>query len=195
MQRTIFRQRRYEKLVLSVLLLALAFPCQASTRDRDYFTDLPLINQQGEEVHFYSDLLQDRIVLITGFFMDCPNICPIQLKVLSDLQSLLLKDYPEQYGREIQLISLTLDPRHDTPERVGKFAAGFSKGSGWTFLTGKPENIDWVNHKLGQYTEDIDRHKAFYLIGNLKTGDWLKVEPTAQAKNLLKLLQNQLATL
>jgi len=182
-------------LLLGGLLLVATSPGLASSKDRDYFTDLPLINQQGEEVRFYSDLLQDRIVLISGFFMDCTNICPIQLKVLSDLQALLLKQHPEALGHDLQIISLTLDPRHDTPERVKTFAEAFSKGPGWTFLSGKPENIDSVNRKLGKYTEKVEQHTAFYLIGNLKTGEWLKIEPTAQAKGLLELIQQQLANL
>jgi len=188
-------QRWHRGLLLGCLLLAIATSGLAADRDRDYFTDLPLVNQQGQEVRFYSDLLQDRVVLISGFFMDCTNICPIQLKVLSDLQALLLKQHPEALGQDLQIISLTLDPRHDTPERVKTFADAFSKGPGWTFLSGKPENIDWVNRKLGKYTEQVENHTAFYLIGNLRTGEWLKVEPTAQAKGLLELLQKQLASL
>ena len=50
--------------------------------------------------------------------------------------------------------------------RLKEYAAKFHAGKGWTFLTGKKENVDWALYKLGQYVESKDDHKTVIIIGN-----------------------------
>ena len=155
---------------------------------REYFTDLRLITQEGNEVQFYTDVLEGRVVLINGFFTDCHGICPTQNLVLSGLQGLL----GERLGREVFIVSITLDPENDTPDRVKEYTQGFDTRPGWLFLTGKPENVNWVNYKLGQYIENPEDHKGIYLLGNLKTGLWKKFLASAQKEILFNQLQGLL---
>ncbi len=155
---------------------------------RDYFTDLTLVTHEGKEVRFFSDLLKDRIVLITGFYVDCDTTSPRQNLMLSRLQ----KQLGELLGQQVRMVSLTVDPRRDTPELVRAYAQVFAPRPGWTFVTGSPENVDWVNYRLGQYTDDPETHRGQYLLGNLKTGLWLKVAPNAKPDELLSRLQQLL---
>ena len=155
---------------------------------REYFTDLRLITQEGKEVRFYSDVLEGRVVLINGFFTDCHGICPTQNLVLSGLQNLL----GERLGREVFIVSITIDPEYDTPDRVKEYTQGFAARPGWLFLTGKPENVNWVNYKLSQYIENPEDHKGIYLLGNLKTGLWKKFLASAQTEVLFNQLQGLL---
>jgi len=130
-------------------------------------------------------------VLVGGFYMNCPHICPLQMKVLSDLQALLMQRLGEHLGKDLFLVSITLDPERDTLKHLKGFAERYSKGPGWYFLTGKKENVDWVNYKLGQYAEEVEKHTAFFMIGNLATGKWLRIQPQAQAEELYRLLEAQ----
>ena len=89
--------------VITMLVLGSPATRAAETGDaREYFTDLPLVTHEGEEVHFYSDVLQDRVVLVGGFYMNCPHICPLQMKVISDLQALLMKRLGEHLGKDLR---------------------------------------------------------------------------------------------
>jgi len=180
--------------VLGCLLILSSAPALAAGGEqaRDYFTDLPLVTHEGEEVHFYSDVLQDRVVLIGGFFMNCTGICPLQMRVLSDLQVLLKERLGDRLGKDLWIVSITLDPDRDTLKNLKGYAERYNKGPGWLFLTGKKENVDWVNYKLGQYAEDVEKHTAFLMLGNLTTGQWIKIQPQVQAKELFELLQQQL---
>ncbi|HSN54078.1 MAG TPA: SCO family protein [Candidatus Sulfomarinibacteraceae bacterium] len=147
---------------------------------RDYFTDLPLLTHRGEEVRFYSDVLAGKVVLITGFYTNCTTISPRQNIILSRLQTAL----GDRLGRDVVLVSITIDPKRDDVAAVGEYAEVFHPSDGWIFLTGKPENVDWVNYKLGQYLENVEDHTGSYLLGNLDTGLWKKAAAHAQVQDL-----------
>src|ERR1700738_1925016 len=43
---------------------------------RKYFSDVELINQDGQKLRFYSDILKDKVVVINTFFATCTSVCP-----------------------------------------------------------------------------------------------------------------------
>jgi hypothetical protein len=65
-----------------------------------------------------------------------------------------------------------------------KFADKFKFKPGWYFLTGKKENIDQVLYKLGGYVEDKNDHSGLVLIGNVETGEWMKVNAMAKPSEI-----------
>src|SRR5512143_2535515 len=68
---------------------ATASAADKEQRDRAYFTDLPLLTQDGRAVRFYSDVLKDHVVLINFIFTHCQDACPLLAKKLSEVQGLL----------------------------------------------------------------------------------------------------------
>jgi len=159
-----------------------------SAAAREYFTDLPLQTHRGEEVRFYSDVLAGKVVLISGFYTNCTTISPRQNLILSRLQAAL----GDRLGREVVIVSITIDPKRDDVDTVAKYAEVFHPTSGWVFLTGKPENVDWVNYKLGQYLEYLEDHKGTYLLGNMSSGLWKKAPGHAQTDDLYREIQRLL---
>ena len=151
---------------------------------REYFSDQRLVTHDGSEVRFYSDMLKDKVVLIHFFYTNCKTTAALQAKVLSDLQQML----GERLGRDIFLVSLTVDPALDTPAKVQEYAKAFRPRKGWTFLTGKKVNVDWVNYRLGNYHENPEAHSPLFLLGNLRTGHWIKDIPETKAKSLAEHL-------
>jgi cytochrome oxidase Cu insertion factor (SCO1/SenC/PrrC family) len=81
---------------------------------RGYFTDLPLIDQDGKKLRFYSDVLKDRVVLITMYYTDCGLACPITMKKLKDVEAILR----DRVGEDIFFVGLSVDSENDTPELV-----------------------------------------------------------------------------
>jgi len=178
-----------------------------SAAAREYFTDLPLQTHRGEEVRFYSDVLAGKVVLISGFYTNCTTISPRQKVVLisgfytncttiSPRQNLILSRLQaalgDRLGREVVIVSITIDPKRDDVDTVAKYAEVFHPTSGWVFLTGKPENVDWVNYKLGQYLEYLEDHKGTYLLGNMSSGLWKKAPGHAQTDDLYREIQRLL---
>jgi len=155
---------------------------------RAYFSDLPLRTQDGREVRFFSDVLQGRVVVLSSFYTGCHGVSPRQGQVLSQLQDLL----GDRLGKDVSIVSITVDPENDTVEKVSEYAEQFKPRPGWVFLTGKPENVDWINYKLGQRVENLEEHAGIYMLGNVTTALWMKVPFHAMASDLYFQVQKLL---
>lgn len=155
---------------------------------REYFTDLPLLTQDGKPVRFYSDMLRGKVVLISFIYTSCTEVCPILMPNLARIQELL----GDRSGRDVSLISISVDPEADTPEELKEYGRKYGARPGWTFLTGKKENVDWVLYKLGQYAEDFEDHSMLFLVGDVKNARWAKMRgdmpPETIAARLLEYL-------
>jgi protein SCO1/2 len=151
-----------------------------------YFSDVELINQHGEKLRFYSDLLKGKVVVINSFFSTCTSICPPMNRSFAKIQEAL----GDRLGRDVHLISLTVDPETDTPSRLKEYAEKVSAKPGWHLLTGKKENIDLALSKVGHYVEVKDDHTSIVIIGNEPKGVWTKAFGLAKAEQLIKLVED-----
>jgi protein SCO1/2 len=150
-----------------------------------YFTDVELLNQDGKKMRFYSDLLKGHTVVIITFFTTCTGVCPPMNRNMARIQEAL----GDRLGRQVNLISITVDPVTDTPARLQEYAAKFHARPGWYFITGTQENISFALKKLGQYVVDKNDHNSIMIIGNEATGLWKKAFALAQAEELIKTVQ------
>lgn len=151
----------------------------------DWFTNLPVRTQGGQTVRFYDDLLKDRIVVVNSFFASCKEVCSPMTHNLAKVQQQL----GEQVGRDVHFVSVTVDAKNDSPEVLRAYASRHSAKTGWTFVTGKPENVDWVLHKLGLYEENKDEHTAILWVGNERTGLWMKMHAMSPPSAILNAIR------
>ena len=159
---------------------------EASSPAEKYFTDVELINQDGKKVHFYSDILKGKTVVVNAFFTSCTSVCPPMNRNMEKIQEAL----GDRVGRDVFLVSMTVDPETDTPARMKEYAKKFHAGPGWLFLTGKKENLDWALYKLGQYVETKDDHTTVLIIGNEPTGLWKKAFGMANVAELVQVVES-----
>lgn len=142
---------------------------------REYFTDLELVNQGGETVRFYTDVLKDRVVLINFVFTHCQDACPLITRNLRTARGML----DESISSKIYFISISIDPERDTPASLQEFATKFNVAiDNWVFLTGEKDNVNHIVRKLGQFTPDVEEHSTLLLAGNVKERHWVKIPPT-----------------
>ena len=152
-----------------------------------YFTDVPLVTENGDQVRFYSDLLKDKVVVINTFFGTCQGICPVSSALLSSLQSRL----GDRLGKDVFLLSFSVDPENDTPEKLKAYSEQFHSKPGWLFITGKKENVALALHKLGEKAERKEDHLTVFMIGNNRTGLWKKVmAPGLTADKLMPIVES-----
>ena len=156
--------------------------------ERNYFTNVKLTNQYGEEMRLYDDLMKDKVVVVTPFFLRCKASCPVMSAMMRDLQDY----YGDKLGKEINLLSISVDPAYDTPERVSAYAENMGAKKGWYLLTGEKENVDKALLKLGNPVAQPDDHKNIIMIGNVPTRLWKKANGLASSKDIAKIVDSVL---
>src|SRR5215207_10186360 len=110
-----------------------------------YFPNFELTTHDGKKVHFYDDLMKDKIVVLNFMYVKCEGICmPITMN-LKKVQRLL----GDRVGRDIFMYSITLKPEEDTPAKLKQYVKAHNIKPGWTFLTGKPDEINTLRRSLG----------------------------------------------
>ncbi|HEX6284884.1 MAG TPA: SCO family protein, partial [Pyrinomonadaceae bacterium] len=151
-----------------------------------YFTDIVLLNQDGEKMRFYSDLLQGKTVIINSFFASCQGSCLPITRNLQKVQEAL----GDRLGKDARIISISVDPAVDTPGKLKAFGKKFQARPGWYFLTGSKENVEFVLKKLGQFVENKNDHYNIIIIGNNSTGLWKKAFGLAKSEELVKVVES-----
>ena len=143
--------------------------------------DLEMLDQDGRKVRFRSDVVGDRIVVIDTFFTTCGLICPILSAIFADLQEQL----GDRLGKEVDLVSITVDPNTDIPPRLKEFAGTWEAKPGWVFLTGQKGSVDRVLEGLGLYSADFAAHPPAFLVGDGKSGKWTRFYGFATPEQIL----------
>jgi protein SCO1 len=164
-------------------------PKEEKSAAAKWFTDVELLDQDGRKLRFYSDVLKGKTVVVNAFFTTCTSVCPPMNRNMEKIQEAL----GDRLGKEVFLVSISVDPLTDTPARLKEYAAKFHARPGWTFLTGKKENVDWALYKLGQYVEAKDDHKTVFIIGNEATGLWKKAFGMSRADELIRIVEETAA--
>ena len=158
-------------------------------RDR-YLPNLVLRTQDDRVVRFYDDLIKDKVVVINFMYAQCDGICPGLTANLVKVQ----KRLGRRVGREIFMYSITLQPAHDSPAVLETYARDHGAGPGWTFLTGRLEDIERLRRSLGFVDPDpvVDQDKANH-VGNIRYGNepamlWAACPGLADAKWIVESL-------
>lgn len=133
--------------------------------------DAALVDQDGRPMRFVSDVLGDRLVVMSFIFTSCTTICPVISSRLTKLQERL----GDRMGREVRLVSLSIDPRRDTPERLKAWAERHQAGPDWLHLTGQPDEVERLLRGLGVYSAAPADHAPVTLLADGRTGRWVRL--------------------
>lgn len=153
-----------------------------------YFTDVVLINQNGEKMRLYSDLLQGKVVIINSFFGTCQGSCLPMNHNLEKVQQAL----GDRVGKDVNIISISVDPTVDTPASLKVYAKNLHARPGWYFLSGDKQNVDFALKKIGHFVNVREDHPNIIIIGNERTGLWKKAFGLAQSDELVKVVESVL---
>ncbi|OLE79211.1 MAG: hypothetical protein AUF76_17425 [Acidobacteria bacterium 13_1_20CM_2_65_9] len=140
--------------------------------------------QEGTRVLFYDDLIKGKIVLVNFMFTSCTTLCPQTTANLVKVEEAL----GEHVGRDIRMISVTVDPDTDTPDVLKKFSRRYDTKPGWYFVTGKKKDIELIRRRLGVYDKDTDKtqHTGILVYGNEATGHWAATPAMARPAAIVR---------
>jgi protein SCO1/2 len=133
--------------------------------------DRLLVDQDGQELMFVSDVIGDNIVVMDFVYTTCTTICPVLSALFTQVQGKL----GESVGDEVTLVSMSVDPVRDTPQRLKAYSAKHRAGDGWLWLTGQKSDVEDVLTGLGAYTPSFEDHPSMVLIGDGRTGEWKRL--------------------
>lgn len=153
--------------------------------------DLPVVNQDGDRVLFKSEVVGDRLAVVIPFYTTCTTAYPILVFTFTRLQDLL----GERLGREVVLVSVTVEPKIDTPVRMKGYARRQKAKPGWIFLGGEKQDLEKILFGIGVLpTENLveHNHTPLTVIGGSE-GQWQRFHgypsPELLHSEILKLLE------
>ncbi|HEX2271235.1 MAG TPA: SCO family protein [Pyrinomonadaceae bacterium] len=158
----------------------------AQSPAQKYFSDVLLVDQNGEKMRFYSDLLQGKTVIINSFFATCQGSCLPLLRNLQKVQEAL----GDRLGKDARIISISVDPTVDTPGALKVYANKLQAKPGWYFLTGDKASVEFALKKLGHFVDNKESHLNLFIIGNERTGLWKKAFGLAKSEEIVKVVNS-----
>jgi protein SCO1 len=158
----------------------------------NYFPNSLVQTHDGKNLRFYDDLVQGKVVVFNMMYTVCTGICPGNTANLRAVQQALGK----RLGKDIHMVSMTLQPQFDTPSALRDYVKRYEIGPGWTFITGKPAEMELIRRKLGFYNPDpaldaqLANHTGMVRIGNEKLDRWFMMpalsRPSLMARTVLQ---------
>ena len=155
-----------------------------------FFPNFVVMDQDGTKARFYEDLVRGKIVLFNFFYADCEARCPLYTANLVKVHALL----GNRVGRDIFMYSITLDPVHDRPRVLKEYMRMHGVQPGWTFLTGRPAEIEELRKRLGFTDIDpaVDKEKSEHLgiirYGNEKLDRWAACPAATRPEMIVEFL-------
>jgi len=131
----------------------------------------PLLDASGRRVRLASDVIAGKIAVVNFIYTNCTTVCP----VTSATFELLQRRLGAALGRDVVLVSITVDPLRDTPKRLREYSSRYEAGAGWTWLTGDKRDVDQVLEGFGAYTPNFEDHPVMVLVGDAREGTWTRL--------------------
>ncbi len=107
--------------------------------------------------------LRGKVWIADFIYTSCTDTCPLQSAEMARIQ-----DQFKNTG-DFRLVSITVDPEHDRPEVLSRYAERFNADGGrWLFLTGERDEIYRLaqeGFRLGvaPASKDVDKHRSVFL--------------------------------
>jgi protein SCO1/2 len=152
--------------------------------------NVALRTQDGKKVRLCDDLLRDKIALINFFYTRCTAVCGLATSNLLKVERAL----GDRLGNEIVMVSVTIDPDHDSPKVLKEYAERHGTGPAWYFVTGERREIMLLRDRLGlRDPGDTATHTELVVYGNAATGQWaatpVLASPRSLVRNITMLMQ------
>ena len=125
-------------------------------------------------------LLASAPLILNFVCTSCPAACPAMGAALFELQETLALE-----GGKVRIVSISLDPQHDTPERLKAYARHFMAGPEWQFMTGSEADSIEVQLAFGVYDIDKLNHVPVTFLRILPGKPWVRLTGLVTPDELL----------
>ena len=141
-------------------------------RDNGAASDLlSIVNQHATALHL--------------MFTACGTTCPIQAAIFQRVQHLLV----DQVARGIQLLSLSIDPEHDTPAVLSQWLERFHARPGWVAAAPHLKDLERLRDFAGRGQSASDNHSTQVLLLDRKGRLFWRTSELPEAEEFVDILR------
>ena len=144
------------------------------------FPEIPLLTMDGKKTTLEQELDSDKPVMLNFIFTTCTTICPVLSASFYQVQNELGEE-----SQEVKMISISIDPEYDTPDKLRRYAERFNAGPQWQFLTGKVDDIIAIERAFDAYRGAKMSHEPLTFIRAKEAESWVRINGIASAKEIL----------
>jgi protein SCO1/2 len=152
--------------------------------------DVEVLNQDGKQVKFFTDLVKGKKVFINFIYTSCQMTCPLAGRNFGKLQEYLKKESE----KDVFLISVSTDPKIDTPQVLKKWSEKFGRRDGWTLVTGEESKMQELLMALTGTTPQRGIHSSLLVLFDDVSGAWDTTSSLVEPKLLLSGLNKLVKT-
>ena len=146
--------------------------------------DVKILNQDGQQLKFYTNLVKGKLVIINFIYTSCTDICPLLGDNFAKLQGLL----GDRLGKDVYLLSISTDPETDSPAKLKVWSERFKPKTGWTFVTGEKTAMRALLVALTGSQPRRGYHTPVALLVNDDKGAWHRTYGLESPTTLIKML-------
>ena len=147
--------------------------------ERYQLPPVSLVGMNGAEVPLGEALDHPGPLLLQFIFTTCPGVCPALSAIFTGTQNHL--------GEEVEgarFISISIDPEHDTPQRLRDYAHRFDASHQWKFFTGDLEDVIAVQKAFAAYHGNKMRHEPVTFLRPSPGDEWIRFDGFPRASDL-----------
>jgi len=150
--------------------------------------DVQLVRADGARVKFRQELEGGRPVVLNFIFTTCTAICPVMSQTLAKVQQRLGPD-----RERVRMLSVSIDPEQDTPERLAAYAKKFGAGAQWSFYTGTTEASIALQKAFDVYRGNKMNHSPVTFVRTAPDRPWIRLEGLGNADAIVREVTPALA--
>lgn len=140
-----------------------------------------LVDVHGKETALPDSLDGPGPVMLNFIFTTCSAICPVMSATFSQAQAKLGANRDK-----VRMVSISIDPEHDTPSRLKEYADRFEAGPQWSMLTGSMEDSIAVQRAFDVYRGDKMNHEPVTFMRKGPGLPWVRINGFISADDLLR---------
>ncbi len=139
-----------------------------------------LVRADGKVVSLPEEMNDGRPIVLNFIFTTCTTICPLMSSTFAQFEHELGPD-----ADKVHLMSISIDPEHDTPERLAAYARKFHAGADWQHYTGTLDASITAQRAFDVYRGGKMSHTLVTLMRAAPGKPWLRIEGWATPDDLV----------
>ncbi len=147
-----------------------------------------LVRDDGKTVSLPEELNDGRPVVLNFIYTSCTEVCPLVSHTLAQLQDKLGPDRDR-----VHLVSISIDPEEDTPQRLAGYARKYGAGPEWQHYSGTLAASITAQRAFDAYRGDKMNHTPVTFLRAAPGKPWIRIDGFATADELFSEVRQMLA--